>query len=200
MTRVKKSFISNILGSDTYDWLNDHAIIIVPIGACLLALFIGLSFFFHSCIINWFLQLLTGTSLLFMAYIAVLVVFLDIQVSVNEPESDIWEEPEEPHHSSAYRLTIVWGVFLIILGIGAIYASNKYRKRYAFECDTFLVDHKKGIYHTELYDDCESAIEANELDEMYGYEISATYTLCESCKGFLEEMESFESDRYIRRP
>ena len=34
---------------------------------------------------------------------------------------------------------------------------------------------------------------------MYGYEIDESYELCESCKDFLEDMESFENERYARR-
>ena len=48
-----------------------------------------------------------------------------------------------------YKLTIVWGVILLALGIVAIYYSNRYRNRYAFECETFLVDEKAGIYHLD---------------------------------------------------
>ena len=68
MSIVKQSFISNIISKSTYDQFLGYAKVIVAVGSCLLAICIGLSFFFHSSIINWFLQLLTGTSLLFIAY------------------------------------------------------------------------------------------------------------------------------------
>lgn len=199
MPIIKQSFISNIIGSDTYKQFKHYAKIIVPIGTCLLAVFIGLSFFFHSGILGWFLQLLTGTSLLFIAYIAALVILLDIQVSVDEPERYAWEELKKSQRPWTYKLTIVWGVFIVLLGIAAISTSNKYRKHYAFDCDIFLVDHQQGIYHVEWNEDCDVAYEAEELEEMYGYEISKEYTFCESCEDFLKEMESYESERYIRR-
>ena len=174
-------------------------VLISEVGSCLLAICIGLSYFFHSGIINWFLQLLTGTSLLFIAYIAAWILILDVQVSVDEPERYVWKESEKVQRPFKYKLTIIWGIILIILGISAIYISNKYRKHYAFECGTYLVDTQQHIYHVDWNDDCDVANEAEELEERYGYEIDDSYRLCESCKDFLDEMESYESERYIRR-
>ena len=199
MPIVRQSFISSIIGRNTYDQFVAYAQIIVAVGTCLIALFIGLSSFFHSSIINWFLQLLTGTSLLFIAYIAAFIILLDIQVSVDEPERYAWKEPEKVQRPFKYKLTIIWGIILIIIGISAIYISNKYRKHYAFECNTYLVDTQRHIYHVDWNDDCDEANEAEELEEKYGYEIDDSYRLCESCKDLLDEMESYESERYIRR-
>ena len=199
MSIVKQSFISNIISKSTYDQFLGYAKVIVAVGSCLLAICIGLSFFFHSSIINWFLQLLTGTSLLFIAYIAAWILILDVQVSVDEPERYAWKESEKVQRPFKYKLTIIWGIILIILGISAIDISNKYRKHYAFECGTYLVDTQQHIYHVDWNDDCDVANEAEELEERYGYEIDDSYRLCESCKDFLDEMESYESERYIRR-
>ena len=199
MSIVKQSFISNIISKSTYDQFLGYAKVIVAVGSCLLAICIGLSFFFHSSIINWFLQLLTGTSLLFIAYIAAWILILDVQVSVDEPERYAWKESEKVQRPFKSKLTSIWGIILIILGISAIYISNKYRKHYAFECGTYLVDTQQHIYHVDWNDDCDVANEAEELEERYGYEIDDSYRLCESCKDFLDEMESYESERYIRR-
>ena len=199
MSIVKQSFISNIISKSTYDQFLGYAKVIVAVGSCLLAICIGLSFFFHSSIINWFLQLLTGTSLLFIAYIAAWILILDVQVSVDEPERYAWKESEKVQRPFKYKLTIIWGIILIILGISAIYISNKYRKHYAFECGTYLLDTQQHIYQVDWNDDCDVANEAEELEERYGYEIDDSYRLCESCKDFLDEMESYESERYIRR-
>lgn len=73
--------------------------------------------------------------------------------------------------------------------------TNKYRNQYAFECETFLVDHQQCIYHVDWNDDCEIANEAEELEEMFGYEIDKSYTLCELCTEFLDEMKSYEYER-----
>lgn len=199
MPFVKQSFISNVIGKNTYEQFKEYAKIIVIVGSFLLAIFIWLGLFYHSGIINWFLQLLTGTSLLFFAYIAAWILILDVQVSVDEPEKFAWKKNEKVQHSFKYKLTIIWGIILIIIGISAIYVSNKYRKHYAFECDTFLVDTQRHIYHVDWNDDCDVANEAEELEERYGYEIDDSYKLCESCKDFLDEMESYETERYIRR-
>lgn len=199
MPIVKQSFISNIIGGDSYKAFTDFARAIVAVGTCLLVLFGGLSLAFHSGIINWFLQILTGTSLLFIVYVAALIIILDIQVDVDEPEQYAWEKPKKVKRPISYKFTIIWGIVLVLLGISSIYFSNKYRKHYAFECDTFLVDTQQRIYHVEWNDECDVANEAEELKKMYGYEIDESYELCESCKDFLEDMESFEYERYARR-
>lgn len=191
MPIVKKSFISNIIGENTYEQFAESAKVIVKVGTCLLALFIGLSLAFHSSIINWFLQLLTGTSLLFIAYVAAMIIVLDIQVNVDEPEHDVWEKPEKIQRPTSYKLTIVWGLFLITSGISAIYFSNKYRKLYAFECNTFLVDIDSGIYHlNDDYIDCETAEQGKTLIPMKGYQLDKRYKLCKECQDLLYEIES----------
>ena len=200
MAIVKQSFLSNIVGRNTYDEFKGYAIIIIAIGTCILAIILLLSFFFHWGFISSLLNLVTGTSLLFIAYIAALVLALDIEVDVDEPERGYWSEPENKPKPTAYKLTIVWGVLLIALGIGAIYFSNKYRKHYAFECSTFLVDHQAGIYHLDWDNECEVAAEAEDLEKMQGYQIDKSYTLCEWCEEWAEDAEDeYESDRYFRR-
>ena len=136
---------------------------------------------------------------MFIAYVAAWIVILDIQVNVEEPERKPWEKAKKISYPISYKLTIIWGIILVLSGIYAIYVTNKYRSRYAFECDTYLVDNQKGIYHVKLNDECDEANKADELYEMYGYEINKSYSLCESCKEFLEDMESYDSERFIRR-
>lgn len=190
MPIVRQSFISNIIGQNSYEDFLGLAMIVTLVGTCLLIVVGGLSFFFHSGIINWFLQLLTGTSLLFIAYIAALILVLDIRVDVEEPERRTWDKPKELNRPMKYKLTIVWSVVLLMLGIAAIYFSNKYRNQYDFECTTFLVDHKSHVYHLDWNDDCEDAANAEELEELYGYEIDNSYSFCEGCKEYEEDVES----------
>ena len=192
MAIVKQSFLSNIIGRNTYDEFKCYAKVIIAIGTCVLSIVLLLSLFFHWSFISSLLSLVTGTSLLFIAYIAALVLVLDIEVDVDEPE----KKPKP----AAYKLTIVWGVVLVALGISAIYFSNKYRKHYAFECDTFLVDHQAGIYHLDWDNDCEVAAESGNLETMQGYQIDKSYTLCEWCEEWAEDAEDeYESNRYFRR-
>jgi len=172
MPITKKSFLSNLLGRNTYDTFKDYAKIIVPIGTCILAILFTLTFFVHWNIVSSLLSLVTGTSLLFIAYIGVIILLLDFEVDVEEPErSYYWEEPVKVKSRKEYKLTIAWGILLIMLGVTAIYFSNKYRKHYSFECSTFLVDEKAGIYHLDYDNDCEFATESDNLIRMKGYEI-----------------------------
>ena len=98
---------------------------------------------------------------------------------------------------SNFKSTIIWTYTLLILGISAIFFSNKYRKNYSFECQTFLVDENRGIYHLEDGNDDE---DREYTTEMKGYELeNYNYTFCESCRERVEEMESeYTAERYYR--
>ena len=200
MAMFKQSFISNLLGKDKYDGLKSKAKIIIAIGTCILAILFLLTYFFHWGLLSTLLNLVTGTSLLFVVYIAALILVLDIEVDVEEPERYYWSEPEKLPKPTSYKLTIVWGVILIILGIGAIYFSNVYRKQYAFECDTFLVDHQKKTYHLDWDNDCEEAEMASRLEKMKGYQIDDSYTFCYWCEEWAEDAEAeYNANRFYRR-
>lgn len=89
MSTVKQSFLSNIIGRDTYNYIKSHAKAIIAPGSCILAIILSLSLCFHWGVISYLLNLVTGTSLLCIVYIAALVVILDIEVDVDEPEKNI---------------------------------------------------------------------------------------------------------------
>ena len=195
MALVKKSFLSNIFGGSAYEELKYYAKYILAIGTCILVILYLLSFFFHWGLISRLLNLTTGTSLLFIIYIASVIISLDKEVEVDEFESSNWSKPANTPKTASYRLTIVWGILLIVLGITAIFFSNRYRKQYAFDCSTILVDREAGIYHLEWIDDCEIAAESEDLKEMKGYEIKGlNYRLCDWCREYAEEAE----DAYIQ--
>jgi len=199
MALVKKSFLSNMVGN-TYDEFKGYAKPIIAIGTCILAIIYPLSDFFHWGVISGLLNLFTGTSILFIIYVAAIVITLDIEVEEDEPESNYWSEPGNKPMSTAYKLTIVWGVVLIALGISAVYFSNKYRKHYAFECNTFLVDTYTRIYHLNYNNDCEYAATARDLEKMKGYQIDESYEFCDWCAEWLEDAESSaEADAYSSR-
>lgn len=185
----KQSFISNLFGRNTYADFKGIALLVSLIGTGILIVLYILSYYFHAGIINYLIKLTNGTSLLFIGYILAVIILLDIEVDVEEPEKNyLGEEKKEPKPFK-YKLTIVWGVILLALGIVAIYYSNRYRNHYAFECDTFLVDEKAGIYHLD-YIECSVAEEAESLEEMKGYQIDKTFRFCEECQEWLDDMES----------
>lgn len=67
-------------------------------------------------------------------------------------------------------LLLYGGVVLLAIGVSAVFFSNRYRKQYAFECSTILVDQEARIFHYSWNDNCELVQEAEDLVEMKGYE------------------------------
>ena len=182
MAKVRKSYLSNLLGSYTYEEFKEYSKFIVSIGSGSIILLIGLSHFFHSGLLSYLLDLTLGFSLLFIAYVVGWILFLDYRVEVDEPERKPWEEPVEIVKPTKYKLTIIWTIILVVIGLFAIYFSNKYRNHYSFECDTFIVDAQAGIYHFEWNEECEKAENAEELVELKGYEIDKRFKLCDYCE------------------
>lgn len=197
MGNTKKSFLSNLLGQDNYRGYKVYAKRIVVIGTCILGILLLLSSLLHLKIISELLSLCTGTSIVFIAYIAALILFLDVEVDLDQNE----DEPEASPKQFAYKLTIIWGLVLIIIGFSAIYFSNKYRKHYAFECRTFLVEKQTRTYHLDYNNHCEIAAKCNDLVEMKGYEIEdANYTFCVWCRDWADDIEmGYQADKYTRR-
>ena len=116
MEKVKQSYLSNLIGKNIYEEYSSLAMKIVGIGGLILIMLFTLSHFFHSDIINYLLKLTTGTSLLFIAYIAACILLLDIRVEVEKPEQEWWEEEKEVQKPLKYKFTVVWGVVLLALG------------------------------------------------------------------------------------
>lgn len=200
MSVIKESFLSNILGRNTYDEFKGYARKVAPIGTCVLIILIGLSLVCHYSIISDLLDLTMGTSLLFIAYVFALILVFDVEVDVNEPDYNIWDEQEAEQKSYAFKQTKTRCIVLVILGFAAIILSNLYRKHYAFECSKFLVDENAGIYHLYVDNDCEIAESASGLKTMKGYQIDKSYTLCEWCEEWAEDAEAdYESNRFFRR-
>lgn len=188
--KVKKSFISNFLGRQTYDWFKGMAVSIVLIGTAVLGVLFALSHFLHSNLVSYLINLTNGYSLLFIGYILALIILLDFEVEIDEPEQSYWGKKKEQRKPFKYRLTVVWSIMLLLLGIIAVYYSNKYRRQYSFECDTFWVDKEAAIYHLNWNDDCSIAGNAENLEEMQGFQITKSFKLCEECEECLDEVEA----------
>ena len=138
MAPEKRSFLSNLIGSYTYEELKYYAKYVLAIGTCVLVVLYLLSIFFHWSFISRLLNLTTGTSLLFIIYIAAAILCLDKEVEVDEPESSYWSRQANTPKTTPYKLTIVWGILLIVLGVTAIFFSNRYRNQYACDCSNSL--------------------------------------------------------------
>ena len=197
--QLKQSFISNLLGQETYEDLKGLAKLVVLIGSGILLLLFILSLFFHVGIIKYLIELTNGTSLLFIGYIIAMIILFDVEVNVEQPEKNFWGEEKRVPKLFKYKLTIVWAAILVIFGVIAIYYSEKYRKHYVFECETFLVDEKAGIYHLDWDIDCSVAEEAKYLEEMKGYQIDPSFKFCEGCQETLEDAE-YETGLLHARP
>lgn len=192
------SYIRKILGDRTYEEFKGYAKTYIPVATIILVALLVLSQFVHWGIVTWLLDLALGTSLVFIAYVLGMILLLDFSVDV-EMEEDWNGRLSLPEvMPSNYKNTIIWAYILIILGLAAIYFSNKYRKNYAFECQTFLVDENRGIYHLEDGNDEE---DMEYTTKMKGFELKKYgYTFCESCEEWLEDMEmEAEAERYSRR-
>lgn len=194
--RYRYSYIKKILGEDTYEDYRGYAKTYIPVATIILALLLVLSQFVHWGIVSWLLNLTLGTSLVFIAYVlgAILLLNFEVDVEMEEDRNGKLSLPKIIPFN--FKITIVWAYTLLILGIAAIYFSNKYRKNYAFECKTFLVD-EEGVYHLKNNDD--ENIEYT--TKMKGYELeNHNYTFCTSCREWAEEMESEDAAaRYDRR-
>ena len=78
----------------------------------LLAILTPLTFFCYWGILSSVFNLITGTSLLFIVYVAALIVLLDKEVKV-ETHSDSTIAKQKAKQPFAYKLTIVWGLLLV---------------------------------------------------------------------------------------
>lgn len=192
------SYIKKLLGDQNYEKFRGYAKTYIPITTIILVVLLVISQFVHWRTVSWLLNLALGTSLIFIAYILGVILLLDFGVDVEMKED--WDGrlslPEVM--PSNFKSTIIWTYTLLILGIAAIYFSNKYRKNYSFEYQTFLVDENRGIYHLEDGNDDEDREYTTEMKE---YELeNYNYTFCESCRERVEEMESENTaERYYRR-
>lgn len=199
---MKETLISNIIHRDNYDDFKGYAKLVVAIGTCLLVISYGLSFICHYKFVFGLLNLFTGTSLLFIFYIFDLILLLEIEVDVetqkNYFSTDRNEKKEKPLR---YKLSVAYSIFLILMGICAIYFSNEYKHQYAFDCTSFLVDRNTKTYHLiEFRNDCEIASQCKNLEVMKGYQIDDSYKLCVHCEQFAEDAEwEYNSNRFFRK-
>lgn len=197
----KRSFISDLIGRYNYESLMPLAKVITIVGSCLILVGMLLSNFVHWGLVRWLLGMLSGTSLIFVAYLISVMLTLDVRIEVYSPDPEYHREPVKDNvmKNTAYHFTIVWGCIMIVIAIAAMFVTNKYYKRYAFECETFSVDSQRKEYHIHEHR-CNTASEADKLEDMKGFEIPEDFYLCSECSDWASDAEmQFGSDRYSRR-
>lgn len=192
------SFLKKLIGRDAYDQGLDIAEVIIPIATVTLVIVFTLTFFVHWSILSAVLNLITGTSIIFVAYLIGVILLLDRGVPVELSGDHVYGYKFPEKMPPGYSKTKIRGITMIFLAAIAVYISNRYRKYYAFECTTFLVDTDTHTYHLEK---CKYAKEAFRLSEMKGYEVDENnYSSCELCREQAEEARAtYNSDRLFKR-
>ena len=197
----RTSFLKD-LAPDTYRFLSElkpYAFIYLGV----LAIAVLLSLFVQWSIVKFFIDCMMGWTLLSIPFIGVLIVVLDKEI--NLPQDERWDSSTAK--SVTYKLSMVWGIFLIVTGLVTLYLSNQYKNYYAFQCQTFYIEQSTGVYH--LRDRCEYMGLTEDEDLIEGVSISKVkgvdlldkdHSLCDACREWAEDAEmDFDANRYYRR-
>lgn len=205
MSKIKKSFLREIIGNDSYDSLRRLAILYVPVYVVVTGVVYLLTKFFFSGVLSSIFSLLTGWSLFSLLFIGSVMMICNIECKGEETEyinlnsGSTWKE--DNINSRSYKWTIVWFIVLLAIGITLGTISNRESSHYKFQCTTYLVDHQNGIYHIIENDDCEDIADYDSLVEMKGHEIErqTDYQLCTSCEEWYEDVISdMEAQEHYR--
>lgn len=197
---MQQSFISNLFGKNTYNEFYELARIILRIGSVLLFVIYLLALNVHWMVIYDLLNVFTGFSLFFVPYVAAWIVFFDFQVEMEEENN--YREDKPKKKPLLYKLTVVWGIFLLAMGAAAMYYTHQFKSHYQFECNTFLVDLKAGICHLENNNRCSCIEDRHRLVHMKGYEIQKYHnlTLCIGCEEWADDISfSYGTNKYYRK-
>lgn len=187
---------------DIYRFLSElkpYALIYVVV----LAIVVLLSLFFQWSIVKFFIDCMMGWTFLSIPFIGVLIVVFDKEIKL--PKVEKWA-PKPPKPAS-FKFSMIWGCFLIVIGLVTLHFSNQYKRNYAFQCQTFYLEQPTGIYH--LRDNCEyiglneeeEPIEGISVSEVKGIDLlDKDYTPCDACREWAEDAEmNYEMNRYYRR-
>lgn len=178
----RESFFMRIMG-DFYDFVSDFAIPIVRIGTPVFFVLLGLTFVCHWSIVCNLFSIASGFSILFLAYIISVIFVID----------RLFLHRVFKHKSPKYSATIIWGISLILAGIGACILTNNHKKQYRFECAEWYVDEPNGTYHWN--NKCERMSSSTYVAKGYEFR-DKDLEFCDYCK---EEMDEYEPEP-IRRP
>lgn len=185
--KSKESFLLNLIGEEHYNRFKPYAKFVFLAYSGVLAILFFLTKVCHWRLVSEIFSLFTGTSLFFLLYVAFAILCLDIRVS--EVYRVNWR----------YKFTIVWGVFLIMVGLSAIVYTNRWRDAYAFECAHCYIEEESGYFH--VHKKCSSITDKSLLQESKIYNAQDKgLKFCEECEEWSEDLEhESESLRYSRR-
>lgn len=185
---TQESFIRNLIGEDRYCCFKPYAGLIFLLYSVWLVILFSLTLICHWKILSDVFSLFTGKSMFFVLYIAIAILFLDVRVKVVYGLRN-WK----------YKLTIAWGVVLIILGLSAVIYTNHYRKNYAFECETCFIEADNSCFHIRTK--CNSIMNKESLEKSKVYKAKELgYILCEECEWWIEEsIDTYEAFQYSRK-
>lgn len=185
METVKSSFLRE-LGPKTYDTISSLKGYAFIYAAVLLVCLI-LSFFVVSSIVNFFIELMMGTTIFFGAFLAVIIITFDKEVIYQRHDKFQKLKKVDPE---AYKRSKVWGLSLCVVGIFILFLSSQYQKHYSFLCGGYYYDRATGEYHIV---ECDRVhYHKRRMEVLTGEEISKirNASLCDECQHIGEISES----------
>lgn len=84
MATIKQSFLSKLLGRNTYNYFKKISKIIVLAYTIILIVLFWMSSFCYWSFFSWIFSIFTGTSLFFVLFVITMVVLFDFEVDVEE--------------------------------------------------------------------------------------------------------------------
>lgn len=183
-TDKRESFIINNMGDFLRDVLPGIAFPVAIVGTVIFLVLFGLTFVCHWEIVNYLFSLVSGFTLLTIVYVLSAILVLDLTILY-----------KICRRQPPYKVTIIWGILLLVAGGAFMILTNRYKKQYRFECAEWYVEESSRLYHcTTECEDIEDVVYT-----VKGYELGKKgYELCEWCKEHMEDMElNYEP---IRRP
>lgn len=184
----KESFLSNLVGNENYNiWKPDAKRVFIAYSVLLVLLFL-LKDVWHWKFASEMFSLFTGSSLFFMLYVAFAILFFDVRVDLVYGLRN-WK----------YKLTSVWGVTLVVLGISAVIYTNHIRRDYALECMYCFIEEDTRCFH--IHKSCGSIKGTEKLKGSKVFKAKELgFRFCVECEEWIEDAEfEYESLRYYRR-
>lgn len=197
------SFISQADKALTQDEFGSTVVgFVMGVGTIILPILYGLTFVCHSGFVSWLLSFFTGSTLFFIIYVFGIASLFDVEnpcayETTNRDKNDrtVKQKLIQAWSKLIYISYISYIFILCVLSVSVVYYSNEYRYRYAFACDTHLVDHSHRIYHI-IGNSCDVAAESSSLEKLKGHRIDESYSMCEWCEDWLDDLD--RSDAYRR--